>query len=342
MAQYTLTDNEKNILRLTAKGLDEKTVDKHWMPLYAYGKLELIHGVNSEISLLIASQVLQKPELVNLAKQGFLVQEPGQSDNYILMGAKILEAVRTDFGGLTQGKPVSIFISYSHKDDAITHDLARLLRKTYEKVWYDPDLPAGNDWKGRLKKQIEECTVFLLVLSRNWLDSPHCYDEFDMATAQKKFIIPFQIEVGLKIPAPLSNIQAVVNGDAITVDGLNALYSTLIQNFHSGTPAPRYVLTENAKEWARKLDSWWREEKIEQMFTVLDTGTFGNPTDVSYGIGVCDHDILTNQVINPSTLHELEAAGLVKLVQFEKGGSNRNWQATLLQHLREAVAANFK
>jgi len=339
MTQYTLTDNEKNILRLIAKGLEEKTVEKRWMPLYAYGKLDLIQGANSEISLLIASQVLQKPELVNLVKQGFLVQEPGQSENFILIEAQILEAIRTDFGALTQGKPVRLFISYGHEDQSFVAELHGLLVKAFDHVWYDTSILGGTRWAGKIKQEVADCTVFLDVLSTNSLNSEWCSRELTWAQEQGKFILPILIERDLVIPEPISALHFVgMTEGTVTVKGLNELYASVIRHYGLEKPQPRYILTAESKKWAQDLVQWWDERKIDQMFVLLDTPNFADPTDVTYGSGINDYEIRTQRIIKPAIVSELEQAGLVKVER----PAAKTREITLLENLRQAVADDFR
>jgi hypothetical protein len=75
-----------------------------------------------------------------------------------------------------------IFISYSHKDEAmkdrVIKHLAVLLSAGVElEIWNDRRIMAGDDWRQQIRDAIEECDVALLLVSADFLTSNFIIDE---------------------------------------------------------------------------------------------------------------------------------------------------------------------
>ena len=88
-----------------------------------------------------------------------------------------------------------VFISYSSKDA----DIVKLVRKGLEdngiSVWMAPEsIPTGSNYSLEVPKGIEDCKVFLLILSKNSQESRWALRELDEAISSEKRIIPFQID----------------------------------------------------------------------------------------------------------------------------------------------------
>lgn len=63
-----------------------------------------------------------------------------------------------------------VFISYAREDDDVAEKLAGLLENGGASVWLDRQkLRAGEDWNESIKKAIQDCVVFVPVVSRHSL-----------------------------------------------------------------------------------------------------------------------------------------------------------------------------
>ena len=76
--------------------------------------------------------------------------------------------------------PVEIFISYSHKDEALrerlgTH-LSLLKRQGVIDAWHDRQIGAGDEWAGAIDAHLNSAAVILLLVSADFLASDYCYD----------------------------------------------------------------------------------------------------------------------------------------------------------------------
>ena len=76
--------------------------------------------------------------------------------------------------------PISIFISYSHKDEDLREELdihlASLKREGKILAWHDRAIDAGTEWDTEIKRQLEEAQVILLLISPRFIASNYCYD----------------------------------------------------------------------------------------------------------------------------------------------------------------------
>jgi hypothetical protein len=76
--------------------------------------------------------------------------------------------------------PLSVFISYSHRDedfkDELVVHLANLKRQQKISAWQDRDIEAGAEWEAAIKQQLETAEIILLLISPRFLASNYCYD----------------------------------------------------------------------------------------------------------------------------------------------------------------------
>lgn len=76
--------------------------------------------------------------------------------------------------------PLSVFISYSHrdedyKDDLVIH-LANLQRQGKIRACQDRDIEAGAEWDAEIKQQLESAEIILLLITPQFIASDYCYD----------------------------------------------------------------------------------------------------------------------------------------------------------------------
>lgn len=72
------------------------------------------------------------------------------------------------------------FISYSHMDEhaleRFTKHLAVLRREGAIDEWFDQKIPAGGDIDTAISGQLDDCDLFLPLISADFLSSGYCYD----------------------------------------------------------------------------------------------------------------------------------------------------------------------
>ncbi len=81
------------------------------------------------------------------------------------------------------------FISYSHHDsdalDRLHVHLAPLRRDGLIREWFDRDILAGDDLNGKIAEQLESSSLFLLLVTPDFLNSNYCVER-EMARALER------------------------------------------------------------------------------------------------------------------------------------------------------------
>jgi hypothetical protein len=100
------------------------------------------------------------------------------------------------------GSPVSIFISYSRKDEDLMRELVShlepLQRGKLISSWYDGQILPGEEWEPQLKTMLDQADIVLLLISKDFLNSDYCY-EVELTTA----IARYKAREGCVIPVIL-------------------------------------------------------------------------------------------------------------------------------------------
>jgi hypothetical protein len=71
---------------------------------------------------------------------------------------------------------VKVFISYSHKDEEhlkILLEHLKVLQSEGISFWWDDAIVTGDDWNEKIKEEIEESHIALLLISQSFLDSEY-------------------------------------------------------------------------------------------------------------------------------------------------------------------------
>jgi subtilisin family serine protease len=97
----------------------------------------------------------------------------------------VLAAVRTAAGaaGTTRvaAKPLKVFCSYSHLDQALWKEfkahLAPMERAGRIEIWSDLMLEAGQRWEAEIYRKLEEADIILLLVSAYFVESEFCYSK---------------------------------------------------------------------------------------------------------------------------------------------------------------------
>ena len=104
---------------------------------------------------------------------------------------------------------MTLFVTYSSKDEVAVGELVSDLERARHSVWLDEDLRGGDPWWQDILTRIPECRVF--VLSKNSLASKPCRAELSYARALGLHILPVQI-------GPVDNLRTVPISDIQIVD----------------------------------------------------------------------------------------------------------------------------
>jgi tetratricopeptide (TPR) repeat protein len=113
---------------------------------------------------------------------------------------------------------LTLFISYSHKDEALKDELvvhlASLKRQGKIQAWQDRDIEAGTEWDAEIKQQLEAAEIILLLITPRFIASDYCYDE-EMQQAMQRHeagsarVIPVILKPCDWQHSPFSKLQVV-------------------------------------------------------------------------------------------------------------------------------------
>ena len=111
---------------------------------------------------------------------------------------------------------MDVFISFSTKDENIAREISDVLSQNGISSWMCKSKIIGGDrWAAEITDALNDCKLFLLVLSKNSIESDQVPKEVNIALDRKVKIIPFKIDnAPLKgeLYYHLSNIQYITPG----------------------------------------------------------------------------------------------------------------------------------
>jgi len=115
-------------------------------------------------------------------------------------------------------KPVEIFFSYSHEDEALMNELRRQLvifeRQGRIIKWHDRQIPPGTEWEPQIDERLRSSAIVLLLVSPAFLESRYCYD-VEVGTALERHqrglarVIPVILRPCAWDASPFSVLQAL-------------------------------------------------------------------------------------------------------------------------------------
>ena len=92
------------------------------------------------------------------------------------------------------GEDAYAFVSYAHADSEEVYAVIEKLNSFGKKVWYDVAIEPGAEWSEVLGEKISNCSVFLLMLSNDAINSLNVRKEFNMALSLGKPIIAIVLD----------------------------------------------------------------------------------------------------------------------------------------------------
>jgi formylglycine-generating enzyme required for sulfatase activity len=114
--------------------------------------------------------------------------------------------------------PLSLFYSYSHRDEAFREDLEKhlafLRRSGLIAEWHDRKIGAGDEWKAQIDHHLATADIVLLLVSADFIDSDYCWSE-EMTKALARHergearVIPVILRPCRWGSTPLRKLQAV-------------------------------------------------------------------------------------------------------------------------------------
>jgi hypothetical protein len=124
-------------------------------------------------------------------------------------------------------KGLTIFISYSHVDEAFKNDLVKhldpLRRLGLIETWHDRKIKPGEVWGNTISANLEKAQIILLLVSIDFINSEYCYDtELERALerndAGKAKVIPIILRACMWQQTPFAKLQGLPkDGQAVAL-----------------------------------------------------------------------------------------------------------------------------
>ncbi|MGN0649453.1 MAG: toll/interleukin-1 receptor domain-containing protein [Oscillospiraceae bacterium] len=90
---------------------------------------------------------------------------------------------------------MDVFISFSTKDETVAREICDTLSDNGISAWMcKSKIQAGDRWAAEIPAALESCKLFLLIVSKNSVESENVPKEVNMALERKMRIIPFKID----------------------------------------------------------------------------------------------------------------------------------------------------
>jgi hypothetical protein len=85
--------------------------------------------------------------------------------------------------------PISAFLSYSHQDELLRHELVTALstlqRTGMIACWHDRRIIPGQEWESQISEQLLSAQLILLLISSDFIASDFCY-RIELEQAMKR------------------------------------------------------------------------------------------------------------------------------------------------------------
>ena len=103
--------------------------------------------------------------------------------------------------------PFKVFVSYSTKDLSLVRQVNRILADASIQVFVaEHSVMPGDSLAGKIGAAIESCDLFVLLWSKDSVQSPWVQQEVCIALGKKRTILPILLSADLAMPAFLSGI----------------------------------------------------------------------------------------------------------------------------------------
>jgi Interferon-induced transmembrane protein/TIR domain len=179
----------------------------------------------------------------------------------------------------------TIFISYARRDEQQVAQLASDVARSGHVVFYDQELTGGTPWWDRLLEKIEQCDLFMPVVSEQYARSDPCAREATYAAAYGKPFLPVAIGSPNKalFARHIAEMQWVIYNPADR-DALLDLSRAL--NLAEPCPAPPAerparpdVPISYMDEWVRKIEDPTEMSRADQMLLLSELRARTDPPD---------------------------------------------------------------
>ncbi len=163
-----------------------------------------------------------------------------------------------------QGSDPYIFVSYAHKDKDVVYKEIKRLYKEGHRIWYDEGIQPANEWPEEIAVAINNCSIFLVFISPQALDSKNVRNEINYALSRnRKFIAVYIKETALPsgLDLQMGSIQAIMKFQ-MTDDHY---YRKVIKSIHPSLKRRDQFIPENMILKTKEKESKELEKKKQEV-----------------------------------------------------------------------------
>ena len=92
------------------------------------------------------------------------------------------------------GNEPYVFVSYAHIDAAAVYPEIKKMHQNGVRIWYDKGIEEGSEWPAEIEKALNNCTVFIVFLSKHAVESVNIRNEIHLALKKKKEFLAVYLE----------------------------------------------------------------------------------------------------------------------------------------------------
>lgn len=132
-----------------------------------------------------------------------------------------------------KGKERFIFISYAHKDKHLVYPEMLSIHNQNYNIWYDEGIPPTSEWPEEIENAIISCSLFLVFITPNSVESKNVRSEINYALKiDKKLLIVYLEHTELKhgLGLRLNSIQAIIKYELDPENYFKKLLESLSKN----------------------------------------------------------------------------------------------------------------
>ncbi|HET9136718.1 MAG TPA: FlgO family outer membrane protein [Candidatus Kapabacteria bacterium] len=160
-----------------------------------------------------------------------------------------------------------VFISYSSHDHDKAAKLTERLREAGLSVWIDEtNISAATQWSSEIVKAIEDCKVFVILLSPSSFGSHNVIKELSLASEEKKHIVPVELEtleLTHEVKYQLAGIQRVSYKN---YEAIEQAVQKFITDLPTSSEGPTHPISKKPK-----VPLW---KKIVPVFALVAFGVY--------------------------------------------------------------------
>lgn len=123
-------------------------------------------------------------------------------------------------------KKITLFLSYSHKDEQLKAELdshlSTLKRMGFIDVWNDRKINPGDDWENEIDENLENSNIIVCLISSDFVNSDYCYSKeleraLEKHNNKEAIVVPIVIRPVVWNILPIGKIQGLPkDGKAVT------------------------------------------------------------------------------------------------------------------------------